>query len=119
MPGSARLDTSHSPALLRVTGDWTLAHYADLSRLSEKLRGQYDSNTYIDLNGLGALDTAGASLLVELLGAERLGKSAEHPDCTLSSADRALLQTVYCSLSDFCVPIKPPALPRRQGSARP
>ncbi len=68
MPGSARLDTSHSPALLRVTGDWTLAHYADLSRLSEKLRGQYDSNTHIDLNGLGALDTAGASLLVELLG---------------------------------------------------
>ncbi|MGE7964723.1 MlaE family lipid ABC transporter permease subunit [Pseudomonas sp. NPDC089918] len=110
MPGSARLDTSHSPALLRVTGDWTLAHYADLSRLSEKLRGQYDNNTHIDLNGLGALDTAGASLLVELLGAERLGKSAEHPDCTLSSADRALLQTVYCSLTDFCVPIKEPEI---------
>ena len=86
MPGSARLDTSHSPAQLRVTGDWTLAHYADLSRLSEKLRGQYDNNTHIDLNGLGALDTAGASLLVELLGAERLGKSAEHPDCKIGRA---------------------------------
>ncbi|MCP1442429.1 phospholipid/cholesterol/gamma-HCH transport system permease protein [Pseudomonas sp. GGS8] len=109
-PGSARLDTSHSPALLRVTGDWTLAHYADLNHLSEKLRGQYDNNTPIDLNGLGALDTAGASLLVELLGSERLGKSAEHPDCTLSSADRALLQTVYCSLTDFCVPIKEPEI---------
>ena len=109
-PGSVRLDTSHIPALLRVTGDWTLAHYADLCRLSEKLRGQYDNNTPIDLNGLGALDTAGASLLVELLGSERLGKSAEHPDCTLSSADRALLQTVYCSLTDFCVPIKEPEI---------
>jgi len=62
----------------------------------------------VDLNSLGALDTAGASLLVELLGSERLGRSAEHPDCTISQADRALLQTVYRSLTDFCVPIKEP-----------
>jgi phospholipid/cholesterol/gamma-HCH transport system permease protein len=110
MAGNAQLDVSHSPAQLRVTGDWTLAHYADLKHLSEKLRGQYDDSTHIDLNGLGALDTAGASLLVELLGSERLGRSAEHPDCTLSSADRALLQTVYCSLSDFCVPVKEPEI---------
>ncbi|EJM56322.1 putative integral membrane protein [Pseudomonas sp. GM49] len=108
MAGNARLDTSITPARLRVTGDWTLAHYADLKLVSEKLHGQYDANTPIDLNGLGALDTAGASLLVELLGSERLGRSAEHPDCTLSAADRALLQTVYCSLTDFCVPIKEP-----------
>lgn len=108
MAGNARLDTSSAPARLRVTGDWTLAHYADLKRLSESLHGQYDDTTHIDLNSLGALDTAGASLLVELLGAERLGKSAEHPDCSLSAADRALLQTVYCSLTDFCVPVKEP-----------
>ncbi|MDP9711977.1 UNVERIFIED_ORG: phospholipid/cholesterol/gamma-HCH transport system permease protein [Pseudomonas fluorescens] len=110
MTGSARLDTSITPARLRVTGDWTLAHYVDLKQLSETLHGQYDANTPIDLNGLGALDTAGASLLVELLGSERLGKSAEHPDCTISSADRALLQTVYRSLTDFCVPIKEPEI---------
>ncbi|AZD26892.1 ABC transporter permease [Pseudomonas chlororaphis] len=106
--GSAQLDTSSSPSRLRVTGDWTLVHYTELKHLCEKLTGQYDTSTHIDLNGLGALDTAGASLLVELLGSERLGKSAEHPDCTLSSADRALLQTVYCSLTDFCVPLKEP-----------
>ncbi|MFW9082146.1 MlaE family lipid ABC transporter permease subunit [Pseudomonas sp. P2757] len=104
--GSAQLDTSTSPAQLRVTGDWTLAHYAELKRLSATLRGQYDGNAAIDLNGLGALDTAGASLLVELLGSERLGKSAEHPDCTISNADRALLQTVYQSMTDFCVPVR-------------
>ena len=92
LAGSARLDRSHSPAQLWISGDWTLAHYTQLKRLSDSLRGQYDDNTLIDLNGLGALDTAGASLLVELLGAERLGKTAEHRDCTLSSADRALLQ---------------------------
>ncbi|MCP1453409.1 ABC transporter permease [Pseudomonas kilonensis] len=106
--GTARLDTSRSPAQLWVGGDWTLAHYAQLKRLSESLRGQYDENTLIDLNGLGALDTAGASLLVELLGSERLGKTAEHPDCSLPAAERALLQTVYCSLTDFCVPVKEP-----------
>ncbi|MBK5526551.1 ABC transporter permease [Pseudomonas sp. TH06] len=106
--GSAQLDTSISPARLRVSGDWTLAHYAELKHLTEKLHGQYDTTTSIDLNGLGALDTAGASLLVELLGSERLGKSAEHPDCTISQADRALLQTVYRSLTDFCVPVKEP-----------
>ncbi|APC16658.1 ABC transporter permease [Pseudomonas frederiksbergensis] len=110
MAGSAQLDTSNTPARLRVTGDWTLAHYADLKRLSDSLKGQYDDQTPIDLNGLGALDTAGASLLVELLGAERLGKSAEHPDCRLSAADRALLQTVYCSLTDFCIPVKEPEI---------
>lgn len=108
--GNARLDTSHTPARIQVTGDWTLAHYADLKRVSEQLEGQYDDNTRIDLNGLGALDTAGASLLVELLGSERLGRSAEHPECTISAADRALLQTVYRSLTDFCVPIKEPEI---------
>ena len=108
--GNAQLDTSQSPTQLRVSGDWTLAHYATLKHLSETLKGQYDERTHIDLNSLGALDTAGASLLVELLGAERLGKSAEHPDCSLSSADRALLQTVYCSMSDFCIPVKEPEI---------
>lgn len=81
LPGNAQLDTTHTPAQLRVTGDWTLAHYADLKRLGDTLRGQYDDSTHIDLNGLGALDTAGASLLVELLGSERL---ADRPN-TLSA----------------------------------
>ncbi|MCK9812973.1 ABC transporter permease [Pseudomonas sp. MAFF 302046] len=107
-PGSAQMDPSTTPAQLRITGDWTLAHYTELKRQAQKLTGSYSDSTPIDLNGLGALDTAGASLLVELLGAERLGRSAEHPECSLSAADRALLHTVYCSLSDFCVPVKEP-----------
>jgi phospholipid/cholesterol/gamma-HCH transport system permease protein len=106
--GNAHLDTSAHPVQLRVTGDWTLAHYSNLKKLCETLVGQYDANTHIDLNSLGALDTAGASLLVELLGPERLEQSAEHTDCSLSIADRALLKTVYRSLNDFCVPIKEP-----------
>ena len=56
--GNAQLDTSQSPTQLRVSGDWTLAHYATLKHLSETLKGQYDERTHIDLNSLGALDTA-------------------------------------------------------------
>lgn len=74
--GSAQLDTSQTPPRLRISGDWTLAHYTALKRLTQQLTSQYDANTPVDLNALGALDTAGASLLVELLGAERLGHSA-------------------------------------------
>lgn len=106
--GAAHLDTSTAPPLLRITGDWTLAHYASLKKLSDKLDGQYDAGARIDLNGLGALDTAGASLLVELLGPTRIEQSAEQTDCSLSTADRALLKTVYRSLNDFCVPDKAP-----------
>ncbi|MDT9635124.1 ABC transporter permease [Pseudomonas sp. JV449] len=106
--GAAHLDTSTAPPLLRITGDWTLAHYANLKKLSDKLDGQYDAGARIDLNGLGALDTAGASLLVELLGPTRIEQSAEQTDCSLSAAERALLKTVYRSLNDFCVPDKAP-----------
>ncbi|MGZ0714558.1 MlaE family ABC transporter permease [Pseudomonas palleroniana] len=106
--GTAHLDTSTTPPLLRITGDWTLAHYAHLKKLSNTLDGQYDAAAHIDLNGLGALDTAGASLLVELLGPDRIEHSAERADCSLSAADRALLKTVYHSLNDFCVPLKEP-----------
>ncbi|WP_338489036.1 ABC transporter permease [Pseudomonas trivialis] len=107
-PGAAHLDTSISPPQLRITGDWTLAHYASLRKLSARLDGQYDAAARIDLNGLGVLDTAGASLLVELLGPTRIEQSAEQTDCSLSAADRALLKTVYRSLNDFCVPDKGP-----------
>ncbi|AZF08337.1 ABC-type transport system, permease component [Pseudomonas sp. R2-37-08W] len=106
--GAAQLDTSSTPPLLRITGDWTLAHYANLKKLSATLDGRYDAGARIDLNGLGALDTAGASLLVELLGPDRIEHSAEQTDCSLSAADRALLKTVYRSLNDFCVPLKEP-----------
>ncbi|WP_397457682.1 ABC transporter permease [Pseudomonas asplenii] len=107
MAGNAQLDTSTTPARLQISGDWTLAHYNALKRCSTALLGHYDASTTIDLDQLGALDTAGASLLVELLGAQRLGQLAEHSE-HLSAADRALLQTVYCSLTDFCEPVKEP-----------
>lgn len=101
---SATLDTSSQPACLRIAGDWTLAHYADLKRESDQLRTQYGDDAIADLSQLGRLDTAGASLLAELLGSERLSR------CTgeLPEASRALLKNVYCSVQDYCIPTKEP-----------
>ncbi len=85
----------HRPCpLLRITGTgrWPTTRPKEPDRT--KLNGQYDAEHTHDLNGLGALDTAGASLLVELLGPTRIERSAEQTDCSLSAADRALLKTV-------------------------
>ncbi|WP_300732653.1 ABC transporter permease [Pseudomonas sp.] len=103
--GDARLDTSSTPPQLRISGEWTLANYARLKQLTAQLAGQYDARTAVDLDDVTRLDTAGASLLVELLGTERLGELAGSSS-KLPAADRALLETVYSSMRDFCVPIK-------------
>jgi len=103
--GDAQLDTSSKPARLHISGDWTLANYARLKQLNAQLAGKYDDNTHVDLDDVTRLDTAGASLLVELLGAERVSQLADTTS-RLPAADRALLQTVYSSMRDFCVPTK-------------
>lgn len=106
-PGSAVLDAGSQPAQLRIAGDWTLAHYSALKRQTDGLGGNYDASVPVDLSGLRALDTAGASLLVELLGTERLARLAvQAPDLPVSS--RALLQTIQAALCDYCAPVKEP-----------
>ena len=105
--GDAQLDTSSKPARLHISGDWTLANYARLKQLNTQLAGKYDDSTHVDLDDVTRLDTAGASLLVELLGAERVSQLADTTS-RLPAADRALLQTVYSSMRDFCVPTKAP-----------
>ena len=56
----------------RIVGDWTLAHYAALQHEVKRLRARIDERSQIELSELGALDTAGAGLLVELLGHARI-----------------------------------------------
>jgi len=106
-PGRAVVDTAGQPVQLRISGDWTLQHYRVLKRQTDDLGGNYDANVPVDLSGLHALDTAGASLLVELLGTERLARLAvQAPDLPVSS--RALLQTIQSALCDYCAPVKEP-----------
>jgi phospholipid/cholesterol/gamma-HCH transport system permease protein len=101
--GSAQLDATATPPRLRVTGDWTLAHYAALERVVDALKKRLDKNTPIDLSALGALDTAGASLLSDLLGATRLGDLATD-DPSLPAAQRALLQTIGKAMAGYVEP---------------
>lgn len=107
LSGSALLDTSSNPTQLRIAGDWTLAHYPSLRHQTEVLRDGFSASTVVDLNQLGALDTAGASLLVELLGVERLRLlSVQAPN--LPESSRALMQTIQAALCDYCAPVKDP-----------
>ncbi len=101
--GSAQLDATATPPRLQVAGDWTLAHYASLEQAVAALKPPLGTDTVIDLSGLGALDTAGASLLAEVLGASRLGDLAQ-ADPTLPAAQRALLQTIGAAMADYREP---------------
>ncbi|CAB5521647.1 Probable phospholipid ABC transporter permease protein mlaE [Stutzerimonas stutzeri] len=81
----------------RIVGDWTLAHYAALRREVQRLRARIDERSQIELSGLGALDTAGAGLLVELLGPERIA-AIEAWAPQLPAERLALLRTVATAL---------------------
>ena len=105
--GSVSLDTSTNPTQLWIAGDWTLAHYHDLRRQTDELSDGFGAATQVDMSQLGALDTAGASLLVELLGVQRLRLLAVQAP-NLPESSRALMQTIQSALSDYCQPLKDP-----------
>ncbi|TBU96514.1 ABC transporter permease [Stutzerimonas kirkiae] len=71
-PGSLHTQTDTQPATLRIAGDWTLAHYPALKQAVARQHAQIGEDWRIDLDALGELDTAGAGLLVELLGQQRI-----------------------------------------------
>src|SRR5574337_497040 len=100
VPNFAELDLTTTPACLRVRGDWTLSHYAALERALLDLRDRVDAQTSIDLDGIDRLDTAGAALLVDLLGATRL-RDLAHGTTHWKPARRALLETVGTALVEY------------------
>jgi phospholipid/cholesterol/gamma-HCH transport system permease protein len=99
-----------TPVGLRIGGDWTLAHYAWLEPLVHTQRQQLAADTPIDLQQLGALDTAGAALLLELLGSQRLAKLINSDAC-LSPERQALLLAVANAMADKCEAQAPKAVP--------
>ncbi|MHC5347846.1 ABC transporter permease [Metapseudomonas furukawaii] len=82
---------------LRIAGDWTLAHYAELRRRLAGL-APLGRESPVDLDGLQNLDTAGAALLVELLGAQRLAQ-LDRLAPSLAAERKALLQTVAAAMA--------------------
>ena len=107
IPGRVLLDTSSNPEQLRIAGDWTLAHYRELKRQTDALSAGLSPTTLVDMDELGALDTAGASLLVELLGVQRLRLLAVQAP-NLPESSRALMQTIQSALADYCQPVREP-----------
>ena len=100
VPIFTELDTALTPPRLRISGEWTLPHYSLLEHELQRLRGRVDAQTSIDLDGIARLDTAGAALLAELLGAGRLRDiAADSPQ--LPPARRALLETVGTALHEY------------------
>ncbi len=84
-------------ATLTVIGDWTLQHYATLRREVERTRRQVTDADRVELGAIGELDTAGAGLLVELIGPARVARLDEWAP-QLASERQALLRTVAHAL---------------------
>ncbi|MBE7926242.1 MULTISPECIES: MlaE family ABC transporter permease [Pseudomonadaceae] len=87
----------HQAALLVIDGNWTLRHYAALRSAVEGLRQQVSAGDRVELAGLGELDTAGAGLLVELLGPARISRLEEWAP-QLPAERLALLRTLASAM---------------------
>lgn len=99
------IDQTVNPPRIAASGDWVLAHYAYLEPAVSALQPQLLSNAIFDLSQLGTLDTAGATLLVKLMG-EKNVLELERIAPTLPLERRVLLQTVRSALQNY---VPPPA----------
>lgn len=90
-------------ATLVIDGDWTLLHYATLRGAVEEMQRQIGDEERVELHAIGELDTAGAGLLVELLGPARIAQLEEWAP-QLPAERQALLRTLATSAMD-----QPPA----------
>lgn len=94
------LDNSAHPVRVRISGDWVLKHYGFLEKDVAQLRARLPDAATFDLSRLGALDTAGAALLADLLGEGRiLDLRAIAP--LLPDERRILLETVSNAMRGF------------------
>ncbi|QLF93629.1 MlaE family lipid ABC transporter permease subunit [Pseudomonas sp. ABC1] len=96
-PGSLHVQTDAQPATLRIAGDWTLEHYTALKRAVAQDGLRIGEDWRIDLDTLGELDTAGAGLLVELLGQQRIA-TLDSWAAGLPTARAALLRTLAAAM---------------------
>lgn len=92
--------------VLHLRGDWTLPHYAQLEMLVAQLAPRLQTSATIDVAELGALDTAGAQLLQQLLGEAGL-QALLGEQSPLPVERRALLQAVVQALAQTPSPSGP------------
>jgi phospholipid/cholesterol/gamma-HCH transport system permease protein len=85
-PGTARIDDEGGRQRVVVAGDWTLALAPALAARVATLRRSIAAGIEVDAAGVGRIDTAGASLLLELADGATIGG--------LDQRQRALVDTV-------------------------
>lgn len=109
-PDTAQADTPgaivEQDGRFLAIGDWTLLQH---ERLRRSIFQRAIDVERLDLNGIAALDTAGATLIGELVGAERLVKVDQWAGA-LPASRRALLRTVGEAMCNMGGPV--PANPR-------
>lgn len=86
---------------LLAVGDWTLAHYP---RLSQLIIDTTADTERLDLSGIAALDTSGASLLGKLVGTAQLVDIDRWANA-VPAPRRALLRTVGEAMSNMAGPV--------------
>ncbi|MEQ9547560.1 MAG: ABC transporter permease [Marinobacter sp.] len=92
---------------LTVQGDWVLEHYSELQAIvGRALRSHSPNAIQGDLSSLGRVDTAGAALLAELLGAPKLRDLADTTP-GLPEERSALLHAVAKAMSNRGEPTPP------------
>lgn len=105
------LDETTHPPRISASGNWVLAHYRQLEAAVGQLPTCLPADVVFDLSQLGTVDTAGARLLVNLLGDQRVSDLKQLAP-TLPVERRVLLETVGRALQGFTPPPaeKPPGL---------
>lgn len=86
---------------LSLTGEWTLEHYAELKKALAGYAGERDLE--VSLEAFERLDTAGAALIVDLVGVERaqaIGDWATH----LPHAQQALIKRIAEAMEGSLTP---------------
>ncbi|MFN1131243.1 MlaE family ABC transporter permease [Lelliottia nimipressuralis] len=94
------IDETVNPPRIAASGDWVLAHYVHLESAVSALQPRIPPDAVFDLGHLGTLDTAGATLLVRLMGDKQL-LMLDQIAPSLPIERRVLLQTVRAALQDY------------------
>ncbi|AZT83777.1 ABC transporter permease [Marinobacter sp. NP-4(2019)] len=116
-PSSSSAGTTSTPSVcgeilangsqLTIQGDWILDHYSELQARVSRILGTLSSSTLQgDISSLGRVDTAGAALLAELLGAQALADLADTAS-GLTRERRALLHAVATAMGNRGEPQPP------------
>ena len=95
MLGNAQMTTLESGDLLSIEGDWILGQYPRLVEIVKNLSTKINDKTQVDVSKLGAFDTAGANLIYDLIGKDKLSQILAKGTQHFTPERLALFETVF------------------------